>query len=724
MDIYKLLNCLNKQQRTAVSAPRGHFLVLAGAGSGKTRVLVHRIAWLLDVEKCSEKSIMAVTFTTKASKEMRDRLDKLMGIPKENIWIGTFHSLSYRLLCSHYLQAGLPKNFQILDSDDQHRLLQRLMKCKNLDSKKWSISKIVGYINHKKEKGLRPKDITSYNSLTEKTWIGLYKIYQDVCDRSGLVDFSELLLRAYELLRDQSHIRDYYQKRFTNILVDEFQDTNDIQYKWIRILSGTCSKVVIVGDDDQSIYGWRGAQAENIQRFIQDFSGAVTIRLEQNYRSQNNILDAANALISYNNIRLGKQLWTEERNGDPISIYCALDELDEARFVVRSLQAWIEQGRLLGECVILYRVNIQAGVLEEILLEKNIPYQLHNGTHFFQRKEIKDLLSYLRLIVNRNDDAAFERVINTPLRRIGVHTLDCIRQVSSDYNITLWQSSQEILKQGGLIGNMASSYLEGFILLVDRLDKITKALPLDLQTQRILQDTGLWAMYRDKKQEMDQSRIAHLEEFINLAQKYSSSRHMHSKTTLLQDFLSDILIDMGEVNNSNKRKDAVQLMTLHASKGLEFSQVFIVGMEEGIFPSQASLDNGGGYLEEERRLAYVGITRAMQRLTLTHAKKRRLYGQEVSYMPSRFISELPDHCVKKISCNTRANWSFHNKNIEFPFINKESFFTVGQSVNHTKFGKGTIINVIGFGKDRRIQVEFYNQDIRWLFAVYARLSVQ
>ncbi|VFP87371.1 DNA helicase II [Candidatus Erwinia haradaeae] len=723
MDAFKLLSGLNEPQRVAVSAPRSHFLVLAGAGSGKTRVLVHRIAWLLEVEKCSETSIMAVTFTTKAAKEMKDRLDKLIGIAKEDMWIGTFHSLSYRLLCSHYLQAHLPSNFQILDSEDQSRLLERLIKSMNLDSKKWSASKSACYINNKKEKGLRPQDINNYDSFTESTWIRIYKTYQDSCERSGLVDFSELLLRSYELLRDQPQIRDYYQTRFTNILVDEFQDTNHIQYEWIRILSGVSSKVVIVGDDDQSIYGWRGAQVENIQRFIQDFSGAVTIRLEQNYRSQNNILVAANSLISYNNVRLGKKLWTEEGNGDQIIIYHALDDLDEARFIVSSLKEWVREERSLDQCAILYRTNAQARILEEILLENNIPYQLYSGTHFFQRKEIKDLLAYLRLIVNRNDDTAFERVINTPLRRIGTQTLERIRQISRDYKLTLWQSSQELLKRKGLLGSMVASSLKSFIVLVDELDQSTKEFPLDVQTQQVLHNSGLWIMYRDSKKEIDQSRIGNLEELVTLSRKYASFQHTYSEMTPLQDFLSYTMIDLGVENDRNKRKDSVKLMTVHGSKGLEFLQVFIVGMEEGIFPSQISLKKGGE-LEEERRLAYVGITRAMQRLTLTYAKKRRLYGQEVSYMPSRFISELPDHCVKKIVFNTGMDQHLNKEAMASSLIDKETYFSIGQRVNHKKFGLGTVINISGIGKDRRVQVVFKNQDVKWLVAVYARLSVQ
>ncbi|MGC0024274.1 UvrD-helicase domain-containing protein, partial [Enterobacter asburiae] len=428
MDVSYLLDSLNDKQRDAVAASRTNLLVLAGAGSGKTRVLVHRIAWLQSVENCSPYSIMAVTFTNKAAAEMRHRIAQLMGTSQGGMWVGTFHGLAHRLLRAHHMDANLPQDFQILDSEDQLRLLKRLIKAMNLDEKQWPPRQAMWYINGQKDEGLRPHHIQSFGNPVEQTWQNVYKAYQEACDRAGLVDFAELLLRAHELWLNKPHILQHYRERFTNILVDEFQDTNNIQYAWIRLLAGDTGKVMIVGDDDQSIYGWRGAQVENIQRFLNDFPGAQTIRLEQNYRSTSNILSAANALIENNNGRLGKKLWTDGVDGEPISIYCAFNELDEARFVVNRIKTWQDNGGALEQCAILYRSNAQSRVLEEALLQVSMPYRIYGGMRFFERQEIKDALSYLRLIANRNDDAAFERVVNTPTRGIGDRTLDVVRQ--------------------------------------------------------------------------------------------------------------------------------------------------------------------------------------------------------------------------------------------------------------------------------------------------------
>ncbi|WP_368937945.1 UvrD-helicase domain-containing protein, partial [Morganella morganii] len=413
MDVSYLLESLNDKQREAVAAPRSNMLVLAGAGSGKTRVLVHRIAWLLAVENASPFSVMSVTFTNKAAAEMRHRIEELVGTSEGGMWIGTFHGLAHRLLRAHHLDAGLPQDFQILDSEDQIRLIRRLIKAMNLDEKQWPAKQGCWYINGKKDEGLRPQHVESYGNPVEATWLRIYQAYQEACDRAGLVDFAELLLRAHELWLNKPAILQHYRDRFTNILVDEFQDTNSIQYAWVRMLAGDTGKVMIVGDDDQSIYGWRGAQVENIQRFLKDFPGAVTIRLEQNYRSTNNILKAANALISHNSDRLGKNLWTDGEDGEPISLYCAFNDLDEARYVVGRIKQWHENGGALADCAILYRSNAQSRLQEEALLQAALPYRIYGGQRFFERQEIKDALAYLRLISNRHDDAAFERVVNT-----------------------------------------------------------------------------------------------------------------------------------------------------------------------------------------------------------------------------------------------------------------------------------------------------------------------
>ena len=718
MDVSDLLNGLNDKQREAVAAPRSNLLVLAGAGSGKTRVLVHRIAWLLSVENCSPYSIMAVTFTNKAAAEMRHRIDQLIGTSQGGMWIGTFHGLAHRLLRAHHLDAGLPQDFQILDSEDQLRLLKRLIKAMNLDEKQWPARQGMWYINGKKDEGLRPKHIESYGNPVEQTWLRIYQAYQEACDRAGLVDFAELLLRAHELWLNKPQILNHYRERFSNILVDEFQDTNNIQYAWIRMLAGESGRVIIVGDDDQSIYGWRGAQVENIQRFLQDFPGAETIRLEQNYRSTNNILKAANALIANNNGRLGKELWTDGSDGEKISLYCAFNELDEARFVVNRIKTWHENGNALQDCAILYRSNAQSRVLEEALLQGSMPYRIYGGMRFFERQEIKDALAYLRLLANRNDDAAFERVVNTPVRGVGDRTLDVVRQTAREQQLTLWQATRALLQSKALAGRAASA-LQRFCELVDALATETAELPLHVQTDRVIKDSGLWLMYEQEKGEKGQARIENLEELVTATRQFSYQDEDEDLMPL-QAFLSHAALEAGE-GQADKWQDAVQLMTLHSAKGLEFSQVFIVGMEEGMFPSQMSLDEGGR-LEEERRLAYVGVTRAMEKLTLTYAETRRLYGKEVYHRPSRFIGELPEECVEEVRLRASVSRPVSHQRMGTPVAKSDSGFALGQRVRHAKFGEGTIINLEGSGEHSRLQVAFQGQGIKWLVAAYARLE--
>ncbi|MCV9879361.1 DNA helicase II [Brenneria izbisi] len=718
MDVSELLDGLNDKQRDAVAAPRGNVLVLAGAGSGKTRVLVHRIAWLLAVENCSPYSIMAVTFTNKAAAEMRHRIDHLIGTSQGGMWIGTFHGLAHRLLRAHHTDAGLPQDFQILDSDDQLRLLKRLIRALNLDEKQWPPRQAMWYINGKKDEGLRPQHIESYGNPIEQTWQRVYQAYQEACDRAGLVDFAELLLRAHELWLNKPHVLNHYRERFTNILVDEFQDTNRIQYAWIRMLAGDSAKVMIVGDDDQSIYGWRGAQVENIQLFLKDFAGAETIRLEQNYRSTSNILKAANALIAHNGGRLGKNLWTDGVEGEPISLYCAFNELDEARFVVNRIKVWQENGGSLNDNAILYRSNAQSRVLEEALLQQSMPYRIYGGMRFFERQEIKDALAYLRLIANRNDDAAFERVVNTPTRGVGDRTLDVVRQTARDRQLTLWQSTRALLQDKALAGR-ASASLQRFVELIDALAYETAELPLHVQTDRVIKDSGLWSMYEQEKGEKGQARIENLEELVTATRQFSYQDEDQDLMPL-QAFLSHAALEAGE-GQADANQDAVQLMTLHSAKGLEFPQVFIVGMEEGMFPSQMSLDEGGR-LEEERRLAYVGVTRAMQKLTLTYAESRRLYGKEAYHRPSRFVGELPAECVEEVRLRASVSRPVNHQRLGTPVSQNDSGYTLGQRVRHTKFGEGTIVNLEGSGDHSRIQVAFQGQGIKWLVAAYARLE--
>ncbi|WP_099119957.1 DNA helicase II [Xenorhabdus sp. KK7.4] len=718
MDVSYLLESLNDKQREAVAAPRTNMLVLAGAGSGKTRVLVHRIAWLLSVEHASPFSIMAVTFTNKAAAEMRHRIEHLIGTSQGGMWIGTFHSLAHRLLRAHHLDANLPQDFQILDSDDQLRLIKRIIKAMNLDDKQWPVRQGMWYINGKKDEGLRPRHIESYGNPVEVTWLKIYQAYQEACDRAGLVDFAELLLRAHELWLNKPQILQHYRDRFTNILVDEFQDTNSIQYAWIRLLAGDSGRVMIVGDDDQSIYGWRGAQVENIQRFLKDFPAAETIRLEQNYRSTSNILKAANALIAHNSDRLGKNLWTEGSEGEPISLYSAFNELDEARYVVSRLKNWLDNGGALKECAILYRSNAQSRVLEEALLQASMPYRIYGGQRFFERQEIKDALSYLRLVANRNDDAAFERVVNTPTRGIGDRTLDVVRQMARDQQKTLWESSQLLIQEKVLAGRAASA-LQRFIELINALETETQEMSLHVQTDRVIRDSGLWAMYQQEKGEKAQARIENLEELVTATRQFSYQDEDEDMMPL-QAFLSHAALEAGE-GQADAYQDSVQLMTLHSAKGLEFRQVFIVGMEEGMFPSQMSIDEGGR-LEEERRLAYVGVTRAMEKLTLTYAESRRLYGKEVYHRPSRFVGELPTECVTEVRLRATVSRPVSHKRLGTPISANDSGYALGQRVRHPKFGEGTIVNIEGSGEHCRLQIAFQGEGIKWLVAAYARLE--
>lgn len=717
MDVSYLLEGLNDKQRDAVAAPRSNMLILAGAGSGKTRVLVHRIAWLMAVENASPFSIISVTFTNKAATEMRHRVEGLVGTSEGGMWIGTFHGLAHRLLRAHHLDAGLPQDFQILDSDDQIRLIRRLIKAMNLDEKQWPAKQGSWYINGKKDEGLRPQHIESYGNPIEATWLKVYQAYQEACDRAGLVDFAELLLRAHELWLNKPAILQHYRNRFTNILVDEFQDTNSIQYAWIRMLAGDTGKVMIVGDDDQSIYGWRGAQVENIQHFLKDFPGATTIRLEQNYRSTNNILKAANALISHNSDRLGKNLWTEGEDGELISLYCAFNDLDEARYVVSRIKQWHENGGALADCAILYRSNAQSRQQEEALLQAAMPYRIYGGQRFFERQEIKDALAYLRLISNRHDDAAFERVVNTPTRGIGDRTLDVVRQTARDRQLTLWDSCGALLEERALAGRAASA-LGRFIELINLLAQETDELPLHVQTDRVIRDSGLRAHYEQEKGEKAQARIENLEELVTATNQFSY-QDADEGLTPLQAFLSHAALESGE-SQADVYQDAVQLMTLHSAKGLEFPQVFIVGVEEGMFPGMMSMEESGR-LEEERRLAYVGVTRAMQKLTLTYAETRRLYGKEVYHRPSRFIGELPPECVEEVRLRATVSRPVNHQRLGTPNMANDSGYTLGQRVRHDKFGEGTIINMEGSGEHCRLQIAFQGEGIKWLVASYAKL---
>ncbi|GBL03585.1 DNA helicase II [Glaciecola sp. KUL10] len=720
MDVSLLLDQLNDKQREAVAAPASDMLVLAGAGSGKTRVLVHRIAWLMEVEGIAPYSILAVTFTNKAAREMKGRIESLMQQNLQSMWIGTFHGVAHRLLRSHYEEAKLPQNFQILDSDDQYRLIKRLLKSMNLDEKQWPPKQIQWYINGNKDEGLRPKDIDTHHDDTQEKMREIYAAYQQTCDRAGLIDFAELLLRAYELWLHNPTVLAHYQKRFRAVLVDEFQDTNNIQYAWLKLLASKNNNMMIVGDDDQSIYGWRGANVQNISHFLKDYPGASTVRLEQNYRSTSNILNAANAVISHNPARLGKDLWTEDSEGDKIALYSGFNELDEARFIVSSIKRFSEDGNALADCAILYRNNAQSRVLEEALLHEGMAYRIYGGLRFFERQEIKDALAYLRLINQGIDDAAFERVVNTPTRGLGEKTLGNVREFAREQDLSLWQASTRMLQEKQLNGRAANA-LQGFVELIIKMRADIEDLPLEKKADHVINHSGLYAMYQAEKGEKAKARVENLEELVTACKQFSAPDEAEEMSPL-SAFLAHASLEAGD-SQADADQDAVQMMTIHTAKGLEFPLVVLAGVEEGMFPSQMSNDEPGK-LEEERRLAYVGMTRAMQKLIITYAETRRLYGQDKYHTASRFIREIPDEYIEEIRLRSQVSQPVHNRfsaaTSHEAFM--ESGFKLGERVQHAKFGEGTVLNYEGSGDHARVQVNFDTFGTKWLVLTYAKLT--
>ena len=721
MDVSRLLDELNDKQREAVAAPLSNALVLAGAGSGKTRVLVHRIAWLMEVENIAPFSILAVTFTNKAAREMRGRIESLMGRNLHSMWIGTFHGLAHRLLRAHHAEAGLPENFQILDSDDQYRLIKRILKAMNLDEKHWPPRQAQWYINGNKDEGLRPQHIETHGDHIQQKMREIYAAYQDACDRSGLVDFAELLLRAHELWAKNPDVLAHYQRRFRAVLVDEFQDTNNIQYAWLRMLcSGDNNNIMIVGDDDQSIYGWRGANVDNIQHFLKDFDSPNTVRLEQNYRSTGNILKAANTVIDNNTGRLGKELWTDGSQGELISVYAGFNELDEARFIVSKIKDWLHQGNALKDAAILYRNNAQSRVLEEALLHQGIAYRIYGGLRFFERQEIKDALGYLRMINHPNDDAAFERVVNTPSRGIGEKTLSQVREAARAHNCSMWQATQYLINEKALKGR-ALNAMQSFVLLISELEQAATEIPLEEQADLAIRQSGLYAMYKAERGEKAQARLENLEELVTACKQFIVPDEAEEMTPL-SAFLAHASLEAGE-QQADKDQDAVQMMTIHTAKGLEFPLVFMAGVEEGMFPSQMTNDEPGR-MEEERRLCYVGMTRAMQKLYISYAESRRLYGQDKYHTASRFIKEIPADCVEEVRLKSTISRPVHNRfsqatsHASF----EETGFQLGQRVTHRKFGEGIVLNYEGSGEHARVQVNFDEFGTKWLVLAYAKLE--
>ena len=723
MDVSHLLDGLNAAQREAVSAPAGHLLVLAGAGSGKTRVLMHRIAWLNEVHGVPAHGIFAVTFTNKAAGEMRHRADALLAHGARGMWIGTFHGLAHRLLRLHWQDAKLPEGFQILDSDDQLRLVKRVVQQLEFDEARFPPKQIAWWINAQKDEGRRPQHIQPTGDEWGEVMLKSYTLYQERCDQSGLVDFAELLLRAHELLRDTPALLAHYRQRFQELLIDEFQDTNSIQYGFIRLLAGDTGRVFVVGDDDQAIYGWRGAKVENVQKFLQDFPGARTIRLEQNYRSTANILDAANAVIANNPERLGKQLWTDSGEGEAVDLYAAYNEIDESRYVIQRIRQWVNDGGSWSEAAILYRSNAQSRVFEETLLSEQIPYRVYGGMRFFERMEIKDTMAYLRLIASRVDDAAFERAVNTPTRGIGDRTLDEVRRMARGAGVPLWEATQLAIHSDALTSR-AKNALAGFVQLIEQLADEVVDLNLQDKIDHVLMRSGLRAHYdRESKGSMD-SRVDNLDELVSVASRFSRGDDEESaQLSELVAFLAYAALEAGE-GQADAGEEGVQLMTLHSAKGLEFALVFLVGLEEGLFPNARSVEESGR-LEEERRLAYVGITRARQKLVLSHAESRRLHGQDMMGLPSRFLREIPHALLNEIRPKVkiaRPYLSPTRRNaghapIETPGI------ALGTNVRHATFGMGTVTDIEGSGAHARVQVNFDDAGSKWLVLAYANLQM-
>ncbi|WP_397574096.1 DNA helicase II [Silanimonas sp.] len=725
MDVSFLLDGLNEAQREAVSAPPGHYLVLAGAGSGKTRVLTHRIGWLHAVDGVPLYGLLAVTFTNKAAHEMRHRIAATLGVETRGLWVGTFHGIAHRLLRLHWQEAGLPEGFQILDADDQLRLVKRVIADLDLDDSRFPPRQVVWWINARKDEGQRPEHIqVAGGDYMGKEMLRAYAEYEVRRRRAGLVDFAEILLRAHETLRDHEALLAHYQRRFTHLLIDEFQDTNAIQYAFVRLLAGARGQVFIVGDDDQAIYGWRGAKVENVQKVLADYPGARTVKLEQNYRSTGTILAAANAVIGHNTDRLGKNLWTEAGDGSAIDVYAAYNEMDEARYIVERVRQHVAAGGRLVDCAILYRSNAQSRAIEEELLKTQVPYRVYGGQRFFERMEVKDALAYLRLFASRSDDAAFERAVNTPPRGIGEKTLDEVRRAAREGAEPLWNAARRLAESGALAAR-ARNALAAFLDLVDRLADDARDLDLPAQVEKAITDTKLREHYdKEGKNQLD-SRIDNLDELVSVASRYARTEDVDADMPELIAFLGYAALEAGE-SQADVGSDAVQLMTLHTAKGLEFPFVTLAGVEEGLFPSIRSTE--GDRLAEERRLAYVGITRAREQLLITYAESRRLHGQELLGAPSRFLREVPESLLREVRPKVAVSrpggtnaWA-GERDVQYADTTPLKGFKLGQRVKHPNFGVGVLKSAEGSGNHVRVQVDFENGGAKWLVLAYAPLS--
>jgi len=714
-----LLHGLNPEQLAAVTLPRQHALILAGAGSGKTRVLTTRIAWLIATNQMTPQQVLAVTFTNKAAREMMARLTAMLPINVRGMWIGTFHGLCNRLLRAHHRDAGLPQLFQILDSADQLSAIKRLLKSLNVDDEKYPPRELQHFINGQKEQGLRPLAVEAWDGYTKKR-VELYEAYEAQCNKEGVVDFAELLLRCYELMARNEALRRHYQERFRHILVDEFQDTNVLQYKWLKLLAGEESCLFCVGDDDQSIYAFRGAEVGNMRDFEREFKVANVIRLEQNYRSHGNILDAANAIIRHNENRLGKNLWTDAGAGEPIRVFEAYSDLDEARWIVDEIKALVSDGHARSEIALLYRSNAQSRVLEHALFSAGLPYRVYGGLRFFERQEIKHALAYLRLIANPDDDTSFARVVNFPTRGIGARSIEQLQDAAKAAGGSLFAAIPTLSGKAG-------TSLANFAALIGKMKEVAH-LPLPELVDHVVELSGLREHYKAEKEGQD--RLANLDELVNAAASFVAEEgKVGEEGELSADliaFLAHAALEAGE-HQAGEGDDALQLMTTHSAKGLEFNVVFLSGLEEGLFPHENSLVEPKG-LEEERRLMYVAVTRARQRLYLSHAQTRMLHGQTRYNLPSRFIEEIPAGLVKWLTPKVAKQYgvsprlTFEEPRASYAPRASGTGYRIGQTVRHARFGEGIIVNLDGGGEDARAQINFGNAGMKWLALSVAKLE--
>ena len=716
-----IIDGLNEKQQQSVALDEDiNALILAGAGSGKTRVLTHRIHYLVSTKNYHVDDILAVTFTNKAANEMKERLSDLLRRPIGRMWVGTFHSLAHRLLRTHPIEANLSPTFQILDAQDQFRIIKRLMKENGVDETKFPIKKVQWFINQQKDEGILPHEIDAGYNFFVKQSAKVFDLYEKHCQVNDLVDFAGLLVKSYGLLKNNQSLLEHYQNKFRHILVDEFQDTNRIQYQFIKILHNQTNHVFCVGDDDQSIYGWRGAKIENIQKIENDFKPIQVIKLEQNYRSTGNILSASNALIANNQNRLEKSLWTESGDGDLINVLNARTETEEAQYVVGEIQTQFNQGRNLDECAILYRSNAQSRVFEESLIKQNLNYRIYGGLRFFERAEIKDAMGYIRLIENTSDNIAFERIVNFPTRGIGLSSIEKIRSYANENQTNLFQSSIAIVDS---LPSRAANALQSFIHLIEAISDSSKNLILNEKVDSILLQSGLMSHYANDKSDKAGSKRENLDELVTAATQYVHEEDNEMNET--QGFIALATLDSsGESNQSNQ--SSVQLMTVHSAKGLEFPVVFLVGLEEDLFPSRQSKDEPH-LLDEERRLCYVGMTRAMKSLTLSYASRRFLHGQSFYSLSSRFLDEIPKSFLNYIKNESTEN-SYQgyekNTNVSNKMIaTSDSIYSIGQVVKHAKFGLGTILNYEGSGDSMRLQINFQKAGTKWLISSYANLEI-